>query len=1179
MEYEDMTSWRQVAAGTGAVLFLGGVGYLFSTFDLDKADKTASVASLFVSLLGLFLSLAALLSSRRAAGDGKGGVHNVITGGEFYGQTILTETYEEARLDDSDRKTLPEQAESAENKIVGGVFVGTVIMGKYVSLTLPPTVPAALGGLPPAVTGFTGRETELSQMLNLLDPEGAHAGAVTVSAIAGLAGAGKTELAIQAACAAEERGWCPGGVLFIDLHGYDEARRLNPGQALNLLLRALAVPPDHIPPETDARAVLFRSVLSAFAKQGRRVLVIVDNAFSAQHVEHLLPGDDHTYTIVTSRHTMAGLKRTRLLELAELSSTAAVHLLGRALEVARGERETRVRDHPEDARRIAQLCGHLPLALQIIASLLGERPERTLAAMAADLHDARTRLDEIQHEERAVRAAFELSYRHLDQEHARLFAWLPLSPGPHLSTEAAAQLVDQDVRAVQRRLEDLARAHLIEGAAPFGERGRWRMHDLIRLYAEELAREETKFDAGARARQVTAAVRVLSHYLHLADAAEAHLQAAPETPSLPDDFSSRVEALRWCEVERANLIAAVATAQEISQPRIACGLPLALGFYLIRYRYFEDLIFVTGIGVEAARRIGQSYSEGLLLIWRSAALRESHRLDEALEAAAHSVALLQAYGDPDDLGQAYTSYGNALAVSGRNAEALDMHRRAAQANHQMGNAGAEGQAWANMGHTLILDRRFEEATEALLEARRLFQQEEDTHGEAVVLCSLCASLKSLGRLDEAIRAGEQAAALHQRNANPHGVGSALGLLAEAFHEAGQNNKAIELARRSIELLEEAQDRKRAGSAWLVLAKACLHGNRLRDAIDAFERALVELRQGDDPGAEGAAECCLAATLIETGRVEEALEPAYRSLAIFQRLGDTESEVQAWILIGDIAKKSGSPEQAMTAHRRLAEAYEQLDDTEGAGQARWYLGSALEEEGRLEEAASEYRGAHRLLQRAGAPEWDAHACWSLGRVLGDLEDFDGAADALSQACQLFESTGALEQAETVCHGLTINLWAAGRTGEARRAHSRHLKICRKTGNRLAEGEGWGSLGVRLSGAGLYDEAITAYRNAQSALPEEATDVRAGVAIDLGLALGHEEQFAMAEESFRAAIDLSRKAGKHEIEARAWAMLGGVLAATERLAEAKSALESAISLYRDAGLADEADTIRALLIKLE
>ncbi len=327
--------------------------------------------------------------------------------------------------------------------VSGGIQQGPVLQGRDFTGTTFVTnqaaaAPVALAQLPPLTAGFTGRETELAQVAELLDPSAA-AGAVLVSAVAGLAGVGKTALATHAAHAARAAGWFPGGVLFIDLHGYDPSP-VQPGQALDALLRALGIPGEHIPEGIDLRGAMYRSALDQVRDS---VLVIIDNASAETQVRPLLPGPGPHRVIITSRHTLAGLG-ARLLDVTVLDQAAAVQLLDRVLRAARPE-DDRVSADPA-AALLAGVCGGLPLALQITAALLTTDPVLSAAELAGDMADEVRCLEALRYDDGSgpgvpsVAAAFELSYRQLDEDAARLFRLLPSDPGPDLSTEAVAAL-------------------------------------------------------------------------------------------------------------------------------------------------------------------------------------------------------------------------------------------------------------------------------------------------------------------------------------------------------------------------------------------------------------------------------------------------------------------------------------------------------------------------------------------------------------------------------------------------------------------------------------------------------------------------------------------------------------------------------------------------------------------
>jgi hypothetical protein len=412
------------------------------------------------------------------------------------------------------------------NLISGGTQYGPVLQGRdFINPTFvtnqAAAAPVARAQLPAGVAGFTGRETELAQLAGLLDPAG-EGGAVVVSAVAGLAGVGKTALVVQAGYAAWQAGWFPGGVLFLDLHGYDDGI-VRPGQALESLLRALGVPGEHIPPGDEDGAGLYRSVLAQITEP---VLVIADNASSEAQVRPLVPGPGPHRIVVTSRHTLAGLG-TRQLDVTVLDEVAGMALLDGLLRVGRPE-DDRITIDPEAAGRLAKVCGGLPLALRIIGALLVADHALTAGELADELGDEVHRLEALRYDDGAwtsalsVAAAFELSYRQLDAQAAGLFRLLPVNPGPDISTAAAAALASQSAGKTRTVIGQLVRAHLIQETTSAA--GRWRMHDLLHLYARQLS--DTQANTDQRERAID---RLLLYYRSSTGAADAHLRALPGT--------------------------------------------------------------------------------------------------------------------------------------------------------------------------------------------------------------------------------------------------------------------------------------------------------------------------------------------------------------------------------------------------------------------------------------------------------------------------------------------------------------------------------------------------------------------------------------------------------------------------------------------------------------------------
>lgn len=470
------------------------------------------------------------------------------------------------------------------NHISGGVFFHAVIQGRDITVQLPPQTAPALSGLPPASSAFAGRDEQVEELLGML-ARGRPQQAVVVAAIAGLGGIGKTELVVQTASRAlKQPGWFPGGVLFVDMFGYDQERRLTPERALVGLLRALGVDKEQIPSDVQDLSRLYRSALAALAQAGSRVLVVIDNASSTDQVRPLVPADGITAALVTSRDTLD--LDGRLYDLGTLSDSASVELLNRVLREARGPGDTRIHDEPEEAVALARLCGGLPLALRIAASLLVDSPTRPLSSVTQALSVEQSRLHRLRRKDRTVRAAFDLSYRRLPSAHQRLFRLLSLNQGPDISTEAALHLSDLDAYETEELLQDLARCHLIEPGITWG---RWRLHDLVRIYAGELGGQEANVDRRDAVRK-----RLHGHYLHTARAARSHLAVTREPLSILREprsprFNTTKEAEGWFEQECQNLISLITIAPVNARSSTAVWLAVFLTPYL-RWEYrFRDM--------------------------------------------------------------------------------------------------------------------------------------------------------------------------------------------------------------------------------------------------------------------------------------------------------------------------------------------------------------------------------------------------------------------------------------------------------------------------------------------------------------------------------------------------------------------------------------------------------------
>jgi DNA-binding SARP family transcriptional activator/tetratricopeptide (TPR) repeat protein len=724
------------------------------------------------------------------------------------------------------------------------------------ALVVPAAAPPAAGPavpreLPAGVAHFTGRTRELAALSGLLGAPGAQApGTVVISAIGGTAGVGKTALAVH--WAHQAAGRFPDGQLYVNLRSYDPARPVTPADALAGFLRSLGVAGQDIPVEEADRAARYRSLLA-----GRRMLVVLDNAGSAEQVRPLLPGDPACAVVVTSRDSLTGLVArdgAQRLDLDLLPPEDAVGLL-RALIGARVDAD------PAAAALLASRCCRLPLALRVAAELAAARPAAPLAELAGELADRQRRLDLLDADgdpRSAVRAVLSWSCRHLDTAAARALRLIGLHPGPDLDLYAAAALIGTTPAGAGQLLDQLAHAHLIQPARP----GRCGMHDLLRAYACELAAQDGKQE------QRAALTRLFDYYLAAAGAsmdalapAERHLRplippsATPLPPLRTPDAASA-----WLDAERPVLVAVAAGMATGGWPEDAIRLSTILFRY---YRdiggHYDDALAVHTHALHAAERSGDRAAQADALRNRGMVdyrlgryQQAADQIRQALEicrdlgdrsgqARAHSnlgvvlwgwaryqpsaehfrqaLVLHRELGDQFGQANALDSLGTALGRAGHYPQAAEHHRQALEICRELGNRRGEARALANLGAVLSWQGRCQEAVGHLQSALAVFRQFGDRLGEADALKDLAAALRCQGRYDEAVCHHKQALAMFRELGNRSGETEALNGLGEAFLASGQPGDALAQHTSALALASQIGDAYEQARAHHGLARA------------------------------------------------------------------------------------------------------------------------------------------------------------------------------------------------------------------------------------------------------------------------------------------------------------------------------------------------------------------------
>ncbi|MEV6847125.1 tetratricopeptide repeat protein [Actinoplanes sp. NPDC051411] len=722
--------------------------------------------------------------------------------------------------------------------------------------------------LPGDVADFTGREAEVAQLLAMLP---ATAGtAVVVSAIDGMAGIGKTALAVHAAHRLTDR--YPDAQLFLDLHAHTVGRGpVDPHSALDTLLRALGVESRDIPDGLDDRAARWRAELAQ-----RRALIVLDNAANAAQVRPLMPGSANCLALITSRRRLTDLDGARTIPLDVLPPADAASLFAQVVGDDRGATGA-----PETAV-VVRLCGFLPLAIRIAAARLRSRPVWTARDLADRLRGEHRRLAELSTGDRSVAGAFLLSYQQLSPARQSLFRRLGLHPGADVDAHAAAALAGIDPDDAERHLEYLVDVHLLDQTRA----GRYRPHDLLRHFAADLARrEEPEAD---RRQSVT---RLLDYYLHGAHVACGQLDrrgqrvtiALTDPPRQPATRSSFADALAWCDAERANLISATHHAAEHGWPTHAWQLPVLL------WEYF---------------RVRGSYRESLAL---------------------HEVALTAAtdLGDHQAWAEIQRDCGITSERLGRYAEAADRHRQALARYRQIGDERGAGATLANLGVVQERLGRYHDAIDHYQQSLVLRRKVGDEWGEGSTLSSLGLVYERLGKFSPALDHHQQALALRRKTGDKRGEGATLTCIGMVYERLGRYEEALDHHQQALVLMRAGADTQGEGAALGNLGNVYRNLGRYREACEHHEHSLATMRKVGDRNSESEVLNDLGETYLAMGSAARAVSHHEAALALAREVHVRPQEARAHNGIAR-ARRETDPGDARDHWRQALDIYLELE---------------------------------------------------------------------------------------------------------------------------------------------------------------------------------------------------------------------------------------------------------------
>ena len=732
---------------------------------------------------------------------------------------------------------------------------------------------AATRTLPRDLGGFTGRERELASLEKSLAAM-ADGGLVSIHAIDGMAGIGKTTFAVHAAHRLADR--FPDGQFFLPLHAHTAGQPpVDPADALASLLMTAGVPAHHIPPGLEARAARWRDHVA-----GKKVLLLLDDVAGHEQVRPLLPGGADSLVLVTSRRRLTALEDAAVISIDTLAPDEAWALLVRLSGRAGLEQEEAA------GRELTRLCGYLPLAIGMLARRLRHHPARTATELADELAAARDRLAVMRAENLSVAAAFDLSYRDLTADQQRLFRRLGLALGPAIDAFAAAALDDTSLAEARRQLDELYDHHLITEPAP----DRYLLHDLLREYARALTAADEP--AGADA----AVERLINFYAHVAAGASRHIatwttaggRLPPTDPpaSAPLLTNSR-EASDWLDAERANLNAAVGYAATAGMPLHSVAIAAAMGGYLRARGHWQQAAAQYHTALRAARAAGDAAGEAGMLDELGLLQQLTGDYTAAIPTLTQAIELFRELGDRSGQSHAVNHLGLVYGYTWEFRASIDCHQQALELALAAGDELAEAVSLTDLGMALLITGDLPASIENYQRALTLFRKPGSKFDEADALTELGTALRLTGDYEAALAHEHEGLALWRELGDRLGQAWALDELGMAHLQTGRYEAAAAYLQEALELHRDLGSRHGEIVALNDLGELATCTSSPEKAGDLHREALAKAIDLGAPAEQ-------ARSLAGLGRTQLGRAPAdaarnlREALAIYERIGAPEA---------------------------------------------------------------------------------------------------------------------------------------------------------------------------------------------------------------------------------------------------------------------------------------------------
>jgi tetratricopeptide (TPR) repeat protein len=724
--------------------------------------------------------------------------------------------------------------------------------------------------LPVERDDFVGRTAELEQIVGLVG--GAECNPVLISGIEGMAGVGKTRLALRAAHKFLDLGRFAELQLAVNLRGFDPDRApADPSAVLGAFLRQLGISGDQVHRlDAKRRAAAYRELLA-----GKDALVFLDNAASEDQVGPLLSDSPGCLVLITSRRRLENLPGIQRLPLDVLSPDEALDMLRRSAGRERVDAEL------DCANRITEAVGYLPLGLSLAASRLRTKPDWTLADHLEQHleHRKSLRLDE------ALEGSIDLSYRSVTPEQQRLLRLASLLPGRDFDNYAAAALAGERLTTIDQWLADLCISNLLEQRVA----SRYEMHDVVRTFAASRALDE---DAPSTRRD--AMTRLLEQYRYTVARAmdlyaphEAHRRPSFPDPGLPTaQLEHSASATAWLEAERANLIASVIHAAEHGHPDFASDLSTLLHRYLDTTAQHHDAEILHGCASRVA--VGADKARAMNRLGTMHARLGQYQ--EALDRYQQALQIFREVGDRPNEGRALNNLGIAHERLGRYLDALEHYQQALSIAQEAGDRIDLGRTLSNLGLVYVRLGRYGEASTILRDVVSITRDVGNRAGESYALTHLAIVHARRGDHAKAAENLRRALAISQQIANRTGESYALTHLGTACARLGLHEEALSHHRLSVTIAREDSDREAEAEALNEMGNSLCHLGRAQEALECHQEALVVTMEVGDRYQEARSHHGIAESLASTTKANAAQSHWKQALDIFTELDTPEAEL-------------------------------------------------------------------------------------------------------------------------------------------------------------------------------------------------------------------------------------------------------------------------------------------------